>query len=331
MNSGEIAQLEKLNELLAALWESNQFYRAKWFAAGLKPGRLGSLDDLRNYPLTTRAELARDQQAHPPFGTNHTLPIASFTRLHRSSGTTGAPLFWGDDAASWRSLTSSSRMLWERAGVGRQDRVFLAMPFGVSLGPWSIAAGAWELGCLCFAPGQGTIEQELDWIKQVHPTVLASKPAHLLALAAAAELAGVAAASLGVRKLIAGGAPGGHEPQTRRELERRWGAECFDRYGMTEAGPIAGECSAHSGAMHLLESELIAEVIIPGTEQPAPEGNQGELILTNLSRIGCPIVRYRTGDVTRLGRGDVCQCGNPGALIKSGVKRMAEAAEIGGH
>jgi phenylacetate-CoA ligase len=322
VNSGEPSQLEKLNQLLAALWESNQFYRAKWLAAGVKPGRLRSLDDLQNYPLTTRVELARDQQAHPPFGTNHTFPVSSFTRLHRSSGTTGTPVFWGDDAASWRALISSSRTLWERAGVGREDRVFLAMPFGASLGPWSMAAGGWELGCLCFAPGQATNEQELAWIKQVQPTVLASKPAHLLALAAAAESAGVDAASLGVRKLIAGGAPGGHEPETRRELERWWGAECFDRYGMTEAGPIAGECSAHSGAMHLLEKELIAELIVPGTEHPAAEGNPGELVLTNLNRIVCPIMRYRTGDVTRLERGGVCQCGNPNALIKGGVKRM---------
>lgn len=120
----------------------------------------------------------------------------------------------------------------------------------------------------------------------------------------------------GVRKLICGGAPGGHVAEKRLQLEQCWSAECFDRYGMTEAGPIAGECTAHPGGLHLE----------PRTDQPAKGGSAGQLVLTHLNRAACPIVRYRIGDLVQLNWAQRCSCGNPCALLMGGVQRATELA-----
>ena len=329
MIHGTPDQLDQLNRLLAKVWERNPFYRAKWKAAGMSAGPLRSLDELERFPFTTRAELERDQASHPPLGTNLTFPLEDCTRLHRSSGTTGAAIFWADDADSWRSVVRCSQALWQLAGVGRGDRVFFAMPFGTSSGPWIMHAGAQQLGCLCFTAGQASVEEQLEWMGRFKPTVLVAKPGDLLTLALAAAAAGVNTASLGVCKLICGGAPGGHVAETRRELEQRWGAKCFDRYGMTEAGPIAGECAAHPGGLPPLDSEFITEVVAPNSVQPLMDGKAGELLLTHLSRTACPIVRYRTGDRVRLDRAQRCPCGHPGALLMSGVQRLTTRTSIG--
>jgi len=312
-----------LNRLLELAWARSPFYQGKWRAAGLAPGALDSVAELERFPTTTRAELERDQAQHPPLGAWATVPFADCLRLQRSSGTTQSPLFWADDSASWKSVVRASRALWQMAGVKRADRIFLVMSYGAASGPWIMYGGAEQLGCLCFTMGRATLAEQIALIQRFTPTVLASKPSDLLALALAAETAGLSPAALGVRKLICGGGPGGHVPETRSELERRWGAECFDRYGMTEAGSIAGECVAHCGGLHLLESELIAEVLAPDSDHPPADGCTGELVLTHLHRTALPLIRYRTGDRVRLDRTLRCACGNPAAVLLGGVQRKS--------
>lgn len=115
------SQLSLLNRLLAALWRGNSFYKMKWSRAGFtRAPALRLLEQLRDLPLTTRSELQEDQVAHPPPGSNLTFPLAQFCRLHRSSGTRGAPLWWVDTTASWRALVAGSAALFRRAGVTRR-------------------------------------------------------------------------------------------------------------------------------------------------------------------------------------------------------------------
>ncbi len=146
-----------------------------------------------------------------------------------------------------------------------------------------------------------------------------AKPSRTKALAQAARPAGVTASSLAVKKLILTGEPVLRSLQG--ELEDLWDAECFDRYGLTEAASVASECVAHSGGMHILEEEFIAEGIHPDFGQPVEDGDPGELVLTNLGRVGRPIVRYRTGDLVRLVRNHRCPCGRPEGLLMGGIQR----------
>ncbi|MCS6859200.1 MAG: hypothetical protein NZT92_02630 [Abditibacteriales bacterium] len=171
--------------------------------------------------------------------------------------------------------------------------MFLSAPFGPSLGSWVMRAGASRVGCLCFASGAVPLEEQLLYLRRLVCNVLVSKPSQVLSLASAAEALKMPQEDFRVRRIITVGARGGSDPAVRQHIGDFWRAEVSDRYGMTEAGSIAGECLAHLGGLHLLDDEFIAEVLEPGSETPVPEGATGELVLTNLGRIGSPLVRYR--------------------------------------
>jgi phenylacetate-CoA ligase len=316
-------QLEKLNRLLDTLWERNPFYLAKWRAAGLARRRLSALADLSDFPFTTRDELLADQQTHPPLGTNLTFPLGDYKRIHRSSGTTRAPVFWADTAESWQWVMHCSLELFRLAGVRETDRLFFALNFGPSSGPWIMYEGACRLGCGCFTSGNADPEDQLFRLQEFQPDTLVAKPKHLLYLAQTAEDLGLKPSSLGVRKLITTGAPSSSVPGMREKLQAVWGASCFDRYGLTEAGSVAGECARHTGGLHVLEGEFVAEVVRSLTGEPAADGEPGELILTSLGRVARPIIRYRTGDLVRLVRRHRCCCGRAEALLVGGIQRKA--------
>ncbi len=322
------AQLVKLNHLLNEVWERNPFYTQKWKQAGVTPQPLGSVKGLARFPLATREELVADQLAHPPLGTNLTYPFSAYKRFHRSSGTTRAPVFWADDEPSWQWVLHCSRALCLLAGVEPGDRLFFAMRFGPSSGPWIIYEGACGLGCACLTSGSSDPEEQWAWIKRFQPTVLIGKPTQLITLGEWAGKSKTAPQHRGVRKIISAGESGGHVPSLRSQLKRLWQADCFDRYGLTEAGSVAGECAAHCGGLHLLEEEFIAEVISPCDARPVPEGEWGELVLTNLGRLGRPIIRYRTGDLVRLFYNRHCPCGRTGAVLMDGIHRNAASPEL---
>lgn len=196
---------------------------------------------------------------------------------------------------------------------------------GASSGPWIIYESACQLGGLCFTSGAGVSKEQLDSLRQFAPTVLVASPNELFKLARFAKENRIDPATFGIRKIISFGKEGWNFVAIRQHAREIWNAPAFDRYGMTEAGSIAGECQACPGGMHLLESEFIAEVIDPRTTQPVRNCEVGELVLTNLGRISRPIVRYRTGDLVRLMRHQHCACGCKEALLLGGVTRQSFA------
>lgn len=313
----------RLDALLRAIWAGNNFYKTKWLAAGLTPSGIASMDDLTRYPSLRRADMRADQETHPPFGTNLTYDHLAFTRLHRSSGTTGHPLRWLDDEVSWKMLLHCSASAYRMAGIVPSDRLFLSARFGTSLGPWLLRAGAHKLGCLGIAPGDIPLVQELHLLRDLSPTVLVGKPSKLIALAQSAKAAGQKPERFGVRKLITVCEPGGSNQDVRSRIESEWAAESFDRYGMTEAGTVAAECVGHPGGLHILEDDLIAEVLHPDADTPMPEGVSGELVLTHLTRYGQPIVRYRTGDCACLNAVPLCNCGLRSSLLIASLGRLS--------
>ena len=320
-------QLEKLNRLLDSVWERNSFYTRKWREAGVNARQLSSLEDLAKFPFTTRDELLADQNTAPPLGSNLTCAPPDYKHIHHSSGTTRAPLFWADTTQSWQWVVHCSQALYELAGIESKDRIFFAMPLGASSGGWILHEGAVRLGCCCFTAGQAEATELLRWIQNFQPNVLIGKPSRLLALAIAAQDAGTSPRSLNVQKLLLTGEPS--RQMLRPQLEELWGAECFDRYGLTEAGSVACECSEHLGGMHVLESEFLVEVIDPATTNPANDGEPGELVLTNLGRFARPIIRYRTGDCVRLLRQHRCRCGRTGAFLQGDVARCTMKNDAG--
>jgi phenylacetate-CoA ligase len=309
-------QWQRLIPMLSRIQASNDFYRRKWNAAGVAvPRDAGEWGAFRRFPFTTKAELVKDQDAAPPFGTDLTYPLGRYVRLHQTSGTTGRPILWLDTAESWECWQRCWTFVYRAAGVGAGDRIYFAFSFGPFIGFWAGFDAAWRLGALAIPGGGLDTQLRIRALIDTRATVLVCTPSYSLRLAEVARAAGIEAASLGIRTTIHAGEPGGSIASTRRRIEAAWGARCIDHTGLTEVGATGFTCAA--GALHLNESEFIAEVLDPATGAILPSGD-GELVLTNLGRDGSPVIRYRTGDRIRL-LDAPCACGRTFARLDGGV------------
>ncbi len=307
MNRGEIERIqkEKLGRLLGEVCARNPFYREKLTRAGWQPAVLDdrglALESLLDgLPCTTKAELQRDQEEHPPYGTVLTYPLDRYCRLHQTSGSTGRPLRWLDTRESWEWLLECWETIYGEAGITPADRVFFPFSFGPFIGFWGGFEGASRRGNFVLPGGGLRTLARLNLLIENGMTVVLCTPSYALRMAEVAAKEGVDLPGSSVRALIVAGEPGGNIPATRKRLETAWGARCFDHCGLSEAGAFGYERRDHPGGMYVIESEFIAEVLRPGGEDRVEGGEEGELIITNLGRTGSPAIRYRTGDLVRV-------------------------------
>ena len=315
-------QNKRLRGLVLEL-ATNEFYQQKFHSAGLTIDDVRSSEDLKRLPFTTKAELTAEQQAYPPYGRLLTYPLARYSYLHQTSGTTAQPLKWLDTREDWERWTRGWGYVYRGAGVSENDLVFCAFSFGPYVSHWAAIDGARHIGALCLSGGGLSSEQRLRMIIDNNCTVLVCTPTYALHLAEVAESMGLDLRSSAVHTTIHAGEPGASVESVKRRIEQAWGATCYDHAGATEAGAWAFDCQAQSGAIHLNELEFIFEVIDPQTTKPIDEGTRGELVVTTLSRAGMPVLRYRTGDLVEL-MAEPCPCGRTLARIKGGVVGRAD-------
>jgi phenylacetate-CoA ligase len=316
------SQLEQLRSLLAELFPANRFYTRKLQDAAVTFD-VASLEDFsRRFPYTTKRELVEDQQAHPPYGTNLTYPLERYTRLHQTSGTTGAPLRWLDTPESWEALVECWGQVMRAAEVTAHDRILFTFSFGPFLGFWlAFEAGA-RLGALCLPAGGLSSEARLRMLLDNEATVLCCTPTYALRLAEVAMSEKLDLRRSHLRRIIVAGEPGGSIPSIRQRIESQWpGARVFDHHGLTETGPVTYECPARPGVLHVMEDAYLPEIIEPMSGRAVATGERGELVLTTLARVGSPLLRYRTGDfVQGEARGDEpCACGRHELALHGGI------------
>jgi phenylacetate-CoA ligase len=311
-------QWERLAAGLDEIWGSNAFWRGRLQAAGVQdPRDVASWADFARLPRLTKAELAADQAAHPPFGTNRTHPLERYVRVFQTSGTTGPPIRWLETEASWTWWARCWAFVFRGAGLGPSDRLFFPFSFGLFVGFWAGLEGARVLGAMSIPGGGQDSATRLHAIRDLGATALVCTPSYGLHLAEVARAQGADPAALGVRATVHAGEPGAGIPAVRRRLESLWGARAYDHAGMTEVGAYAFECVAQSG-LHVNELEFVAEVLDPESGRPVAPGEIGELTLTNLGRWGAPVLRYRSGDRVRLATG-ACPCGRTFARLDGGI------------
>jgi phenylacetate-CoA ligase len=322
----EAYQLERLREGLLRMLPSNRFYRQKFDLVGALHADIShmvaNIHDISHFPFTTKRELIADQEAHPPYGDNLTFPLSDYVRLHQTSGTTGKPLKILDTQESWDWWAECWTSIYRAAGVSRDDIIFLAFGFGPFIGFWSAYEGAKRLGALTVPGGGMDSVQRLRAIHEVGATVLVCTPSYALRLAEVAQEHGIDLRESTVHVTIHAGEPGASIPATRERIEQAWGAKTYDHTGMTEMGAFGFACSQQHG-VHVNEGEFIAEILDPLDQQPVPEGQVGELVLTNLGRWGYPTLRYRTGDLVRHG-GYQCACGRTFLSLQGGILGRAD-------
>jgi phenylacetate-CoA ligase len=308
-------QWRRFRGMAEELLASNQFVGRKWRAAGVRSVEdLRSWDDFRRLPLTEKEELVDDQTSNPPFGTNLTYALERYVRVHQTSGTSGSPLRWLDTQESWEWWARCWGFVLRGAGVGPADRVFFPFSFGLFIGFWAGFEGARALGALAIPGGGQDSPTRLAWMEALGATVLVCTPSYALHLAEVARERGIDLSKLPVRITVHAGEPGAGIPAVRARIEDGWGARAFDHGGMTEMGAYGYECTQQAG-LHVNESEFIVEVIDPATAAPARDG---ELVLTNLGRVGSPVVRYRTGDHVRLAEAP-CPCSRTFSRLEGGI------------
>jgi len=300
----EQIQTRRLTELLEAIIPRNRFYTTKFQDAGIDIADIKSLDDLRKLPLTTKQELVDTQAQQSPYGANLSYPSTAYTRLHQTSGTTGRPMRWLDTAASWDWIMECWRQIYLLAGLTEHDRVFFPFSFGPFIGFWAAFEGASRLGNFVIAGGGMSTEIRLQAMIENEATVVCCTPTYALRMAEVATKEGIDLQESSVRMLIVAGEPGGAIPATRSRIESAWDARVIDHWGMTEIASLGVESEDRPGGMYLLETEMIAEIVDPETLEPVAPGEVGELLITNLGRLGSPLIRYRTRDLVKASTDD---------------------------
>ncbi len=327
------AQLAELQALIGLAASANPFYSAKFKSAGMKP-RLASFKEFAHLPFTTKSELVDDQKANPPFGTNLSFPLERYSRYHQTSGTAGIPLRWLDTPESWNWMVDRWIEILHAAAVTAADRIMFAFSFGPFIGFWMAFEAGARIGALCLPAGGLSSAARVRMILDAGATVLCCTPTYAIRLAEVAHEEGIDLSAARIRRILVAGEPGGSIPSTRARLEALWpGARVFDHHGMTETGPVTFECPAKPGFLHVMDSGFIAEVLDPVTGRPSEPGEPGELILTNLGRLGSPLIRYRTGDLVKTPRpangqphgpgfaaeDRPCACGRQDLVLEGGI------------
>jgi len=310
-------QETKLAAVVTSTYASNRFVTEKFDAVGAAPGDVRTLEDLVGLPFTTKAELMV-AQAEGPLSTNCTFPEAAYTRVHQTSGTTGPPLQVFDTAESWDWWGRCWGFVLAGAGLTAKDRFFVPFSFGPFIGFWAAVGGAKRIEALMIPGGGRTSVQRLQLMADMGVTAMACTPTYALRLIEVAREEGFDISTIPMRITVHAGEPGASVPATKSRIEGEWGAKCYDHAGASEVGAHSFECQAQPGGTHAIDSEFIVEVVDPISGRPVQPGDEGELVITNLGRVGFPVIRYRTGDVVRVNNSP-CSCGRTFTRFDGGV------------
>jgi phenylacetate-CoA ligase len=288
-------QLERLKWSLRHAYDNVAHYRAAFDAAGVHPDDLKSLADLAKFPFTDKKTL-RD---HYPFGL-FAVPREQVVRVHASSGTTGKPTVVGytkNDINTWAGVVARSiRAAGGRAG----DMVHISYGYGLFTGGLGAHYGAERLGCTVVPMSGGQTEKQVQLICDFKPSIIMVTPSYMLNIIEEFARQGLDAAQSSLKVGIFGAEP--WTDAMRAEIETRAGIDAVDIYGLSEVmGPgVASECIESKDGPVIWEDHFYPEIIDPETGEVLPDGEEGELVFTSLSKEALPIIRYRTRDLTRL-------------------------------
>ena len=300
-------QNERLSATVRRVYENVPFYRNKMEQAGVTPDDIRTIDDLHKLPFSYKQDL-RDTYPYGLFA----VPLKDVVRLHASSGTTGKQIVVGytrNDLDVWdecvaRALTA--------AGCTDEDVVHVSYGYGLFTGGLGADGGAKRIGATTVPVSSGNTQRQITILKDFGSTILCCTPSYALHIAEVLYANGYTKDDIKLKAGVFGAEPWTNE--MRRKIEEMLGLTAYDIYGLTEIiGPgVAFECKEQTG-MHVNEDHFIVEVIDPDTGEVLPEGTQGELVFTCITKEAFPILRYRTRDIGVITRGK-CSCGR--TLVK---------------
>lgn len=316
-------QSKRLRELVQRVYEKVSFYRKKMDDVGVKPTDIKSIDDIVKLPFTCKQDL-RDNY---PFGL-FAVPMKEIVRVHASSGTTGKPTTVGytrNDLNTWKEAVARC---FTMSGIGTDDVMQIAYGYGLFTGGLGVHYGAEEVGASVIPISGGNTRRQLQLMTDYGTTTLACTPSYALHLADAMIEHGCSLEKIKLKKGVFGAEP--WTENMRRELEKKWGIQAFDIYGLSEImGPgVSNDCKFHNG-LHVNEDLFFPEIVDSITKEPLPEGKEGELVFTTLTKEGIPLIRYNTRDLSSLCF-DKCECGRTLVRMKKITGRSDDMLIIRG-
>lgn len=295
-------QLERLQSTINRIYKNVAFYKKLFEEKNISPENIQSVEDIQNLPFTTKEHL-RENYPYDMFAT----PLREIVRIHSTKGTTGKPNVVGftqNDLKHWSEI--SARIL-TAAGIDRDDVILLSYDFGNFTNSFGLAAGAEIMGASVIPVLLSDFQKQVMIMKDYKSTALIGTPTYALRMIEAMEQAKINPNSLSLKIGLLGNEP--WSESLRKEIEKKLFIEAIDVYGLTEIMSlgVASECKYKSG-LHIWEDHFFAEVIDPRTLKPAKDGNEGELVLTTLTKEAFPLIRYRTEDIVSISS-EPCKCG----------------------
>ncbi len=292
----------RLSQTVRRVYQNVPYYKAKMDALGVTPDDIRSIEDLSKLPFTVKQDL-RDNYPYGMFA----VPMDEIVRIHASSGTTGKQTVVGytkNDIDVWRQITARSLAA---AGGTPKDFVHIAYGYGLFTGGLGMHYGAEALGASVIPVSTGNTQRQIQIMLDYGSSILCATPSYALFLGETLKEMGHDTSQLKLRSGIFGAEP--WTENMRKQIEELLGIKAYDIYGLSEVmGPgVSFECSEQTG-MHINEDHFIAEIIDPDTGRPLPDGEQGELVFTAITKEALPLLRYRTRDIASLTR-KTCSCG----------------------
>jgi phenylacetate-CoA ligase len=295
-------QVERLQRVVQLAYDQVELSRARLTDSGMLPQQIVGLDDLSRLPFTVKQDL-RDTY---PYGML-ACPMAEVRRIHASSGTTGTPIVVPYTDRDLKVWTSAMVRTLHAYGIHAKDVIQNAYGYGLFTGGLGVHYGGEQLGATMVPTSSGSTDRQILVLKEFGVTIICCTPSYFLHLLDRAEDLGVDLRELPLRAGVFGAEP--WTEAMRKRVEQSAGIKAFDIYGLSEiVGPgVAAECEQQDG-LHIFEDHFLPEVIDPESGEVLPDGEEGELVLTTLSKEAMPLIRYRTGDITTIIPG-TCPCG----------------------
>ena len=295
-------QDERLVAQVKHVWESVPYYRKKMEDAGVTPEDIHSVEDLSKLPFLSKADL---REAYP-YGLVGA-PLSECVRIQSTSGTTGkrvVAFYTKEDIDLWEDCCARAITA---AGGTKDDVCQVSYGYGLFTGGPGLNGGSHKVGCLTIPTSSGNTERQIMFIRDLSATILCCTPSYAAYIGETMKEMGLGPDDIPLKAGIFGAEAWSEE--MRKSIQDTLGIKAYDIYGLTElSGPgVAFECSAQSG-MHINEDHFIAEIIDPDTGEVLPEGSEGELVFTSITKRAFPLIRYRTRDICVLTR-EPCSCG----------------------